>query len=183
MKRVCIGGTNDGELIDDMGGLQFVEVLKRMKPLVYSGDLSKMQSLETELYRRETIEVPGTIFVFYVEHRLGIEEAVRTLILGYKPNAERTCADEQLKTMQNKNTPTDGLNSAQTTGESALRDAACSVFLVICATDYGGDNVEGVFLDREKAKALRDKLNARKMSFQEYRAEEWSDGERAGDEI
>jgi phosphoribosyl-AMP cyclohydrolase len=85
--------------------------------------------------------------------------------------------------MQNENTPTEGQNFTKLEAESALRGAACSVFLVICATDYEGDNVEAVFLDREKAKALRDKLNTRKMSFQEYRAEEWSDGERSGDEI
>jgi len=71
-------------------------------------------------------------------------------------------------------------NSTAIAGSSPV---PCSVFLVICATDYEGDHVEAVFLDREKAKALRDKLNIRKMSFQEYRAEEWSDGERAGDEI
>jgi hypothetical protein len=75
------------------------------------------------------------------------------------------------------------LNDKQTTSESPSCGAACSVFLVICATDYEGDKVEGVFLDREKAKALRDKLNARKRSFQEYRAEEWVDGGRDGDEF
>jgi hypothetical protein len=89
MKRVCIGGTNDGELIDDMGALPIVAVAKRMKQTVYSGELSKMQAIEQELYRRETINVPGTVFVFYVEHRLEIAEAIRKLILGYKPNTSR----------------------------------------------------------------------------------------------
>ena len=84
------------------------------------------------------------------------------------------------------NTPTntEAAETVQTKEIPAVAPAAsCSVFLVLCATDYEGDNVEGVFLDREKAKALRDKLNTRKRSFQEYRAEEWSDGERAGDEV
>jgi hypothetical protein len=77
------------------------------------------------------------------------------------------------------NTPNDN----QTTKPTLLCDSACSVFLVICATDYEGDNVEGVFFDREKAKSLRDKLNAFKMAYQEYRVEEWADGEIEGNEI
>jgi hypothetical protein len=84
-----------------------------------------------------------------------------------KPTQPRTAEEmnEQLKT------------------ESASRAAACSVFLVICATDYEGDRVECVFLDRDKAIALRDKLNAHKRTSQQYRAEEWLDGKWTGDEI
>ncbi len=52
------------------------------------------------------------------------------------------------------------------------------VFIVICATAYEGDNVEGVFFDKKQAQSLRDELQAKKWPQQEFRVEKWIDGKR-----
>lgn len=85
------------------------------------------------------------------------------------------------KSMIEKTAPAEGKNSEQTRDESTSDDAACSVFLVICATDYEGDNREAVFMDRAAAIDHRDKLIARnRYSFRGFRVEEWSDGDTEG---
>ena len=69
------------------------------------------------------------------------------------------------------------------TPEGGLPDATCSVFLVICTTNYEGDNVESVYLDRDSAIRHRDKLNLSRYTFQNYRAEEWKEGATEGYKI
>ena len=58
-----------------------------------------------------------------------------------------------------------------------------AAFLVMCFTDYEGANVEALFFDPEKARNLRDKLNAHKKRHQPYSVEEWKDEGRGGWEI
>lgn len=86
MKIVFIGGTNDGKRLDDFGGLPAIAVIKKQNPFVYHGDISSVPRLEQEEYRRETIDVSGFKFVFYVEKSLKIHDAIKQLIEGYKSN-------------------------------------------------------------------------------------------------
>ena len=91
MKRVFVGGTNDGERLDDMGGIQAIAVVKKQWPQVYCGDLSKLPCVEQEEYRRELISGDKELFVIYVERSMHIDTALSRLITGYKSNtgAER----------------------------------------------------------------------------------------------
>lgn len=67
--------------------------------------------------------------------------------------------------------------------EEGLDETTYSVFLVICAIDHEGDNVEAVYLDRNSAIRHRDQLNPGRYTFHNYRAEEWKDGATEGHEI
>jgi hypothetical protein len=57
------------------------------------------------------------------------------------------------------------------------------VFIVLCATDYEGDNVESVHFKAEEANAARDKLQAKRWPQQSFRVEKWLDGGTEGTEI
>ncbi len=50
-------------------------------------------------------------------------------------------------------------------------------YIVLCYIDYGGSQVEGVFIDKARAEAYVAKLQARGRWIGEYVVEEWYDGE------
>jgi hypothetical protein len=54
------------------------------------------------------------------------------------------------------------------------------IYIVICAVDYEGDKIEGVFYDRERAKELQSKLKEKKWPQKDFRVEKWKDGDMEG---
>ncbi len=56
------------------------------------------------------------------------------------------------------------------------------VFIVLCATAYEGDNIEGVFFDEDGANQLANALQAKNLPQQEFRVEKWQDGARECEE-
>ena len=86
--------------------------------------------------------------------------------------------------MQNEPMPTEGATSDKQEDESALRDAACSVFLLISTIDYEGICVEGVFWTAENAISRYHEMDEEnRFPFQSFRVEEWQDGALEGCEI
>lgn len=84
MKRVFVGGSNDGERIDFEGDLVLLQLPKKNRTGFFDGDISKMPILQAEVYRRETIRSPRADNTFYVENTITVDCAIAALINGYQ---------------------------------------------------------------------------------------------------